>query len=67
MTEEDVWGFWLYEEEEIEEKELEDDSDYIDDSDWENANLSQGDPSDINHQYSNHPYSLYQRRKRRNR
>lgn len=38
---------------------------YVDDSDWENANLSQGDPSDINHQYSNHPHSLYQRRRRR--
>lgn len=37
---------------------------YVDDSDWENANLSQGKRSDINHQYSTHPHSLHQRRRR---
>ncbi len=36
------------------------------DHDWENANLSQGERSDINHLHSTHFQSAYQRRKRRN-
>lgn len=62
-NEEDVWKDWLGDsvEEPVVKKE---DDGYIDDSNWENANLSQGKRSDINHQYSTHPHSLHQRRRR---
>ena len=58
----DVWKDWLNPGEAEDTEETVDKIEvYVDDSDWENANLPDGDLP------RHHPYSRYQLRKRRNR
>lgn len=63
----DVWKDWMGEPEGAEPEkttEAEPDQSQSNDWDWENANLSSGNIKDINHMYSRHPHSAYQRRRR---